>query len=73
MRIYTATLLLIASVVLAACSPAPAAIEVPSAAALGAAGFAPRTLYDRTDLDDLAQVFNDDAGQPRIVLLLSPT
>jgi hypothetical protein len=48
---------------------------IPSLATAGAfrlVAAAPE-LYDLRQIDDLKKMFNADKGQPRIVLLLSPT
>jgi hypothetical protein len=47
---------------------------IPSLALAGASNLiAAPELHDLRQIDDLKKVFNTDKGQPRIVLLLSPT
>ncbi len=48
---------------------------IPSLVVAGASRLvaAPPELHDLRQIDDLKKLFNADKGQPRIVLLLSPT
>lgn len=68
MKKYLPTVLLVA-LILASCSSRSAESERP----VPQAALAARTLYDLGGLDALKGYFNENAGQTRLILLLSPT
>lgn len=68
-------LALLLTLVLVACgAPQPAATSAPTMGAIAQATATPApVLTDLHSPDDLKARFNQDAGEPRIILLVSPT